>query len=94
MLVACPVRFPSALALSCVLLNWPAATGLDEPVLFTIRYGKGRIFHTTLGHDVESMRCTGFAATFQRGAEWAAAGRVSQSATIDFPTAQEVRMAA
>ena len=25
MLVACPVRFPSALALACVLLNWPAA---------------------------------------------------------------------
>jgi type 1 glutamine amidotransferase len=25
-------------------------TGLDEPVLFTITYGKGRIFHTVLGH--------------------------------------------
>jgi hypothetical protein len=30
MLVACPVRFPSALALSCVLLNWPAAASAQN----------------------------------------------------------------
>ena len=42
-----------------------------------IRYGKGRVFHTTLGHDVAAMQCVGFIVTLQRGAEWAATGRVA-----------------
>lgn len=60
-------------------------TGENEPVLFTITFGKGRIFHTTLGHDVEAMRCTGFIATLQRGTEWAAHGKVTQNVCKDFP---------
>jgi type 1 glutamine amidotransferase len=56
----------------------------------SIRYGKGRIFHTTLGHDVAAMQCVGFIATFQRGAEWAARGKVTQKVPADFPTAEKV----
>jgi len=41
-------------------------TGENEPILFTIQYGKGRIFHTTLGHDVPAMQCVGFIVTLQR----------------------------
>ncbi len=46
-------------------------------MLMTIRYGKGRVFHTTLGHDVAAMQCVGFIITLQRGAEWAATGKVT-----------------
>jgi hypothetical protein len=60
-------------------------TGENEPILFTIQYGKGRIFHTTLGHDVPAMQCVGFIVTLQRGAEWAATGKVKQKVPADFP---------
>ena len=65
-------------------------TGHDEPILMTIRYGKGRIFHTTMGHDVFALSCVGFITTFQRGTEWAATGRVTQRVPAGFPTARTV----
>ncbi|MFP6584450.1 MAG: ThuA domain-containing protein [Candidatus Hydrogenedentota bacterium] len=52
-------------------------SGKHEPMLFTIKYGKGDIFHTTLGHDVRSLRDKGFQVTFARGAQWAATGKVT-----------------
>lgn len=65
-------------------------TGRDEPILMVLNYGKGRIFHTTLGHDVPALKCAGFITTFQRGAEWAATGKVTQKVPADFPTADKV----
>lgn len=68
-------------------------TGLHEPMLMTIAYGQGRVFHTTLGHDVEAMRCVGFRVTLVRGTEWAATGKVTQTAVPpDFPTAEKVSL--
>jgi len=52
-------------------------TGRNEPILMTITYGKGRIFHTVLGHDVHSMSGAGFQVTLARGTEWAATGKVT-----------------
>lgn len=65
-------------------------TGHDEPILMALRYGKGRIFHTTMGHDVFALSCVGFITTFQRGTEWAATGRVTQRVPATFPTANTV----
>jgi len=64
-------------------------TGLNEPILFTIAYGKGRVFHTTLGHDTVSMQCVGFKTTLNRGTEWAATGKVTQSVPAEFPGADK-----
>jgi uncharacterized protein len=65
-------------------------TGHDEPMLMVLSYGKGRVFHTTLGHDVAAMQCVGFRTTLARGAEWAATGKVTQKAPANFPTAENV----
>jgi hypothetical protein len=65
-------------------------TGHDEPMLMVVSYGKGRVFHTTMGHDVAALSCVGFMATFQRGTEWAATGKVTQKVPATFPTAKTV----
>ena len=52
----------------------------QEPLLMAISFGKGRIFHTTLGHYVEALDGLGFQVTFSRGTEWAATGKVTQPA--------------
>jgi uncharacterized protein len=63
-------------------------TGNDELMLMTLKFGKGRIFHTTLGHDAVAL--SGFITTFQRGTEWAATGKVTQKLPPGFPTADTV----
>lgn len=67
-------------------------TGRHEPMLMTIQYGSGRVFHTTLGHFNESMLCLGFKTTFQRAAEWAATGYVHQPLPKVLPSPNETRM--
>jgi len=58
-----------------------------------LRYGKGRVFHTVLGHAPAQMRCVGFIVTLQRGTEWAATGRVTQvEVPDDCPTAEAVSL--
>jgi uncharacterized protein len=65
-------------------------TNRDEPMLMVLSYGKGRIFHTTMGHDIPALSCVGFIVTLQRGTEWAATGKVTQKAPAGFPTATTV----
>jgi type 1 glutamine amidotransferase len=64
-------------------------TKAHEPMIWTVSYGKGRVFHTPMGHDVTAMKCNGFAATVARGTEWAATGKVTLSIPKDFPTADK-----
>jgi type 1 glutamine amidotransferase len=61
-------------------------SGRHEPMIFTVDYGKGRVFHTPMGHADYSMECTGFITTLLRGTEWAATGQVTQPIPDDFPT--------
>lgn len=63
-------------------------TAEQEPNLMVLDYGRGRVFHTTLGHADYSMLCRGFYETLQRGTEWVATGDVKLTADVpaDFPT--------
>lgn len=65
-------------------------TWRHEPMAMIIEYGKGRTFHTPLGHTDYSMECVGFITLFQRGVEWAATGKVSTKIPEDFPTKDKV----
>lgn len=51
-------------------------SGRHEPVLMTINYHQGRIFHSTLGHGEEAFQDAMFIKLLLRGTEWAATGRV------------------
>ena len=63
-------------------------TGNHEPMMMTIDYGKGRIYHTPMGHADYSMECVGFITTFIRGTEWAATGEVTlDEVPSDYPSA-------
>ncbi len=61
-------------------------SGKHVPQLLAMNYGKGRVFHSSLGHFDYSMECAGFITTLQRGAEWVATGDVTQDIPADFPT--------
>lgn len=65
-------------------------TGRHEPMMMAIRYGKGRVFHTTLGHANESQQCVGFITFLQRGTEWVATGKVTQKVPDEFPAPEKV----
>jgi type 1 glutamine amidotransferase len=64
--------------------------GEHNPMIMVLDYGKGRVFHTPMGHSPHSMQCVGFITTLQRGSEWAATGKVTQTKLPDdFPTADK-----
>lgn len=51
--------------------------GLDQPMLWVLDYGKGRVFGDALGHDGPAVSTPAFIVTYTRGAEWAATGNVT-----------------
>ncbi len=57
-------------------------TGKEEPVLWVVPFGHGRVVHTTLGHDTAAMYQPGFATAFARSVEWAATGAVTLPAKL------------
>lgn len=46
--------------------------GKNYPMAFAFNYGKGRVFHSALGHDVKAISNPGAAELFRRGCAWAA----------------------
>lgn len=65
-------------------------SGRHEPMIFTVDYGKGRVFHTPMGHGDYSQECVGFITTLVRGTEWAATGKVTLPIPEDFPKADKL----
>ena len=66
-------------------------SGRHEPMMFTVEFGKGRVFHTPMGHADYSQECVGFILSLQRGTEWAASGKVTQTGIpADFPERDQV----
>jgi type 1 glutamine amidotransferase len=57
--------------------------GADEPVLWTVEAGQGRVFATMIGHSARATQSSGWITTFTRGVEWAATGSVTQPAPAD-----------
>ncbi|MDO5113245.1 MAG: ThuA domain-containing protein [Planctomycetia bacterium] len=56
-----------------------------EPVLMTIAYHQGRVFHITYGHAGTQCRSVAFIAPFVRGVQWAALGLVTIPVPPDMP---------
>ena len=44
----------------------------DFPMALTVRYGKGRVFNTPLGHDVKALQVPEVGELIRRGTAWAA----------------------
>jgi len=47
-------------------------TKKDHPMAFVFQYGKGRVFHTPLGHDVKALKMPGVSELIRRGTVWTA----------------------
>jgi hypothetical protein len=94
-----PARNVTILATAMAEPALRSATGEHEPMLMAIRYGEGRVFHTTLGHvaprdeaPIATIASVGFIVTLQRGTEWAATGDVTQAVPADFPGPDQVSL--
>lgn len=46
--------------------------GKEYPMAFVFKYGKGRVFHSPLGHDVKAISYPMVGELFRRGCAWAA----------------------
>jgi uncharacterized protein len=71
-------------------------TGMYEPMVWWIPYGKGKAVTNVLGHvsrgdskNMEGMRCVGFLTLVARSCEWAATGKVTIPVPENFPSADK-----
>ena len=53
-------------------------TGKEEPMALVKSFGKARVFHTPLGHDLRAMQDPQFERLVIRGTEWVARGAVTR----------------
>jgi len=70
-------------------------TGINWPAEWTVSYGKGRVYNSSMGHlwknqtYPESYQCIGFQTTLNRATEWLASGRTTYELPPNFPSATE-----
>ena len=73
-------------------------TGEHEPITYEVKYGKGRVIITTMGHfwrnqtDWDGLHCVGFQTILARSVEYAATGKVSIPVPAAFPKLDQVSM--
>jgi type 1 glutamine amidotransferase len=91
-----PAKNVTALVTATAPTTMQNGTGEHEPILMAISYGKGRVFHDTLGHvgatqkePITAMNSVDYRVLLQRGTEWAATGNVTIPVPGDFPTAEK-----
>jgi uncharacterized protein len=60
-------------------------TGMSEPMVWTVPFGKGRVFVSVLGHETTETKAPDTMLLLERGAEWAATGAVTLPVPADFP---------
>jgi hypothetical protein len=69
--------------------------GMNWPIEWTVKYGKGRAYIATFGHvwkgDIqpESLRCAGVQTMIVRALQWLAGRAVTFPVPHDFPTAEK-----
>ncbi|GAB2791342.1 ThuA domain-containing protein [Rhabdobacter roseus] len=87
--------FPRGPAENITVLSFAYdSTGTHKtwPVEWTVRYGKGRVYNSSLGHLWKgetyppAYRCVGYQTTVIRVTEWLATGKVTYPVPADFPT--------
>ncbi len=61
--------------------------GLNEPIAWTVSYGKGRVFVCVLGHDVSNTNVPDCILLYSRGTEWVATGNVTIPVPADINSA-------
>ena len=77
-----------------------SVTGNIWPVEWIVRYGKGNVYVSSMGHLWKgdtypiSYRCIGFQTTMIRAAEWLGTGRVTYPVPANFPTGDAVSVRA
>jgi len=87
--------FPRGPAENMTILSYAYdSTGTRKmwPVEWTVNYGKGRVYNSSLGHlwkgEVypSAYQCIGYQTTVIRVTEWLATGKVTYSVPAGFPT--------
>jgi len=58
-------------------LNKMRGMNAENPQVWTVEYGTGRVFCITLGHGPDTLQYDGVRGLIARGAEWAATGNVT-----------------
>lgn len=64
-------------------------TGKNEPIVWWVPYGKGKVVTNVMGHvgSLQPMQCVGFKVLLYRGVEWLATGKCTTPIPENFPTA-------
>ena len=94
-------HYPRGVAENITILSYAfdsTATKQNWPVEWVVKYGKGRVYNSSMGHlwkgeaYPQAYRCVGFQTTMIRAAEWLATGKVTYGVPDDFPTKDKVSL--